>query len=337
MYCAARAELPTYVDAMRLRAKLFWSALVPLLCLAAEPAMAAPKVVASIKPVHSLVAGVMGDLGKPVLLITGGGSPHGYTLRPSQARALSEADLVFWVGGGLETSLIKPLAALTGDHAQVIALAQAKEMQLLPARAGGPWRASQDAQDHGADTHVHGAEHQADLHLWLDPLNAIAIVRATATALSRADPGNAAAYRRNGAEMITKIEALDDEIAGKLAPVRGRPFIVFHDAYQYFEKRYRLSAAGAVAANPERPPGARRLSEIRARIAALGAVCVFTEPQFRPVLVDTLVAGSAVRSAVLDPLGTDLPAGPGAYFALMRGLAASLLECLAPENYTEGP
>jgi zinc transport system substrate-binding protein len=274
----------------------------------------------------------MGDLGEPVLLITGGGSPHGYTLRPSQARALSEADLVFWVGGGLETSLIKPLAALTGDHAQVIALAQAKEMQLLPARAGGPWQASQDAQDQGADTDVPGAEHQADLHLWLDPLNAIAIVRATATALSRADPGNAAAYRRNGTEMITKIEALDDEIAGMLAPVRGRPFIVFHDAYQYFEKRYRLSAAGAVAANPERPPGARRLSEIRARIAALGAVCVFTEPQFRPALVDTLVAGSAVRSAVLDPLGTDLPAGPGAYFALMRGLAASLLQCLAPEK-----
>ncbi len=319
------------VDAMRLRAEILWSALV-LLCLAVGPATAAPKVVASIKPVHSLVAGVMRDLGEPVLLITGGGSPHGFSLRPSEARALSEADVVFWVGGGLEASLAKPLAALAGGRAEVITLSQVEGLRLLKSRAGGTWEAPAESHDHGRDTGSHGADNQADLHLWLDPLNAIAIVRAAVAALARADPANAAGYRRNGADTIKEIEALDREIAGTLAPVRGRPYVVFHDAYQYFERRYRLSAAGAVAANPERPPGARRLSEIRSKIAALGAVCVFTEPQFRPALVDTLIAGTAARSAVLDPLGADLPAGPDAYFALMRSLAASLRDCLLPEG-----
>lgn len=308
----------------------FWSALV-LFCLAAGPAAAAPKVVVSIKPVHSLVAGVMRDHGSPVLLISGSGSPHGYSMRPSEARALSEADLVFWVGGGLEASLAKPLAVLTSGRAQVITLSQAKGVRLLQTRAGGPWKAPEETHGHD-DTDAHGAGKRPDLHLWLDPLNAIAIVRAAVDALAQADPTNAAGYRRNGADTIKEIEALDQEIATALAPVRDRPYVVFHDAYQYFENRYRLSPAGAVAANPERPPGARRLAEIRAEIAALDAVCVFTEPQFRPALVDTLIAGSAARSAVLDPLGAALPAGPGAYFALMRGLAASLRGCLSPEG-----
>ena len=313
------------------RASGFWPALA-LLCLIAGPAAAAPKVVASIKPVHSLVAGVMGGIGEPVLLIAGGGSPHGYSLRPSEARALSEADLVFWVGDALEASLAKPIAALAGGRARVIALAKAEGVRLLQARAGGPWDAPQGMHDHGANAAAHDADNQADLHIWLDPVNAIAIVRAAVAALARADPKNEPGYRRNGASTIEKIEALDGEIAGALQPVRDRPYVVFHDAYQNLEKRYDLSAAGAIAASPERPPGARRLSEIRGKIAELGAICVFTEPQFRPALVDTVVAGSAARSALLDPLGADLPAGPDAYFALMRGLADSLVRCLAPKG-----
>lgn len=316
---------------MRLQANRFWSALA-LLCLTAGSAAAAPKVVASIKPVHSLVAGVMRGFGEPVLLIAGGGSPHGYSLRPSEARALSEADLVFWVGAGLEASLAKPIAALAGGRARVIALAEAEGLQLLQARAGGTWDGPEGMHDHGTDTAAHGAGKRVDLHVWLDPLNAIAIVRAAVTALARADPKNEPAYRRNGASTIKMIEALDREIARALRPVRERPYVVFHDAYQYLEKRYDLSAVGAIAASPERPPGARRLSEIRAKIAELGAVCVFTEPQFRPSLVDTVIAGSAARSAVLDPLGADLSAGPGAYFALMRGLADSLVRCLSPKG-----
>ena len=141
---------------MSARAMGLWSALV-LFCLAAGPAAAAPKVVVSIKPVHSLVAGVMRDLGSPVLLISGSGSPHGYSMRPSEARALSEADLVFWVGSGLEASLAKPLAVLTGGRAQVITLSQAKGVRLLQARAGGTWEAPEETHGHDDDTDVLGA------------------------------------------------------------------------------------------------------------------------------------------------------------------------------------
>jgi zinc transport system substrate-binding protein len=310
----------------------FWMALATF-CLTAGPAAAAaPKVVASIKPVHSLVSGVMRGLGAPVLLVSGGGSPHGYSLRPSEARALSEADLVFWIGSGFEAFLVRPLAALAGRRARVIALAEAQGVRLLEARRGGAWDAQEEAAAHDGEVAGHGASGSADLHIWLDPRNAIAIVRAAVTALARADPENASRYRRNGASSIAQIEALDGEIAKTLAPVRERPYVVFHDAYQYFERRYGLHTAGAIAVNPEQPPGARRLSGIRAKIAALGVVCVFTEPQFRPALVDTVIAGSAARSAVLDPLGAALPAGPEAYFALMRGLAASLVGCLSPDG-----
>jgi zinc transport system substrate-binding protein len=315
---------------MSFPARASWSALV-LLWLITEPATAAPKVVASIKPVDSLVAGVMRGLGAPVLLVSGGGSPHGYSLRPSAARALNEADLVFWVGSGLEAFLAKPIEALAGGHARVIALAEAEDVRLLKLRRSGVWDTQDEAVVHN-DTAGHGPVGSADFHIWLDPQNAIAIVRAAVTALARADPENASRYRQNGASTIAQIQALDREIAGTLSPVRERAFVVFHDAYQYFEQHYGLSAAGALAVSPERPPGARRLAEIRAKIAALDAVCVFAEPQFRPALLDTVIAGSAARSAVLDPLGAALPAGPEAYFALMRGLAASLAGCLSPDG-----
>jgi zinc transport system substrate-binding protein len=301
------------------------------LAWAAAPAAAAPKVVASIMPVHALVAGVMEGVGAPVLLIRRGGSPHGYSLRPSEARALSEADLVFWIGGQLETFLARPLAALAG-RARVIALSEAAGVRLLPVRRGGAWDTHGEDAGHLGDELAEQKDSAADPHLWLDPRNAVGIVRAAVAALTRADLENAGRYRRNGQTLIAGIEALDGEIADQLAPVRNRPFVVFHDAYQYFERRYALNAIGSVAVSPDRPPGARRLAEMRSRIAALGAVCVFTEPQFRPALVDTVIAGTAARTGVLDPLGAALPVGPDAYFALIRGLAASLARCLSPAS-----
>ena len=293
--------------------------------LTAAPAVAAPKVVASLKPLHSLVAGVMAGLGEPGLLIEGGGSPHGASLRLSQARALSKADLVFWVGAELEGALVKPIAALAGG-ARVIALAEAPGLTLLEAREGGSWVAHDEGPGEAA------ADGSRDLHLWLDPDNGRRIIDLAAQALSEADPANAALYGRNAAEMTARLEALDRELAARLAAVRRRPFVVFHDAYQYFERHYGLSAAGAITVNPERSPGARRLREIRGKIDELGVVCLFSEPQFEPALVDTVIQGTAARTGTLDPLGAGLPAGPEAYFELLRGLAGALTTCLTPAS-----
>lgn len=299
------------------------------LCLAFVPARAgpAPRVVVSLKPLHSLVAGVMDGIGSPSLLVTGGASPHGTTLRPSEARALSEAALVFWVGPQLEAFLARPLRTLvTGGR--VITLTEAPGMRLLPAREGGVWEAHDSARGGTEGGARKAREGELDLHLWLDPENAKRIVEIAAAELSRADAANAARYRSNGTALAQRIDALDRELRDRLAPVARRPYVVFHDAYQYFERRYGLNAAGSITVSPERAPGARRLREIREKVATLGATCVFSEPQFEPALVAAVTEGNMSGTGVLDPLGTDLPAGPEAYFALMRGLATALENCL---------
>ncbi len=297
---------------------------------------AAPSVFVTIKPIHSLVASVMRGVGTPYLLLKGGESPHAYALRPSEARRLARARLVFWVGEDLETFLAKPLASL-GRRATVIALHDADGVRLLKTRAGGVWRRHEDDHaDHDAnhdkedaDTDGHAHEHgKFDMHLWLDPRNAQAMVRTIATALSRADPAHAAAYRANATATLTRIARLEADLRRDLAPVKGRPYIVFHDAYQYFEKRFDLAAAGSLTLNPQTAPGARRIAQIRARIKTTGVRCVFVEPQFAPRLVDTVVAGTAARKATLDPLGSALRAGPDAYFTILRRLGRSLVDCL---------
>ncbi len=314
----------------------------------------APQVVVTIKPVHSLVAGVMQGLGEPVLLVEGAASPHSYRLRPSQARALVEADLVFWMGAPLESFLDKPLDVLV-RHGRVITLYEDAGLQFLPARAAGVWDHHAEQPDHGPehggqmgeqaeghqDGHAHGGadgepgRQQAfgpagyDLHVWLDPQNARRIVEAAVTALAGADPANGPRYAENGRRVIQRLEALDAALGARLAPVRRVPYVVFHDAYHHLEHRYALRAVGSISVSPERAPGARRLSEIRARIVALGVRCVFSEPQFTPALVETVVAGTPARLAELDPLGAAIPAGPEAYFHLMQTLADALLGCLS--------
>jgi zinc transport system substrate-binding protein len=335
---------------------------IAVLMLAASAARAqAVDVVVSIKPVHSLVAAVMEGVGLPALLIEAAGSPHTYSLRPSEARALEGADVVFWVGDGLETFLERPLAALAAD-ARVVELAAAEGIHLLATREGGLWEApghgpaddghddhdddhDDDHQARGHDAHAddHAEEHAAadehhhqdghahgehDMHLWLDPHNAAAMARLIAASLAEADPGNAATYEANAARLEKGLEALDGELRAKLEPIAERPFIVFHDAYQYFERRYGLNGAGSISVSPEQRPGARRLQEIQARLAEVEAACVFAEPQFEPALVETVVEGTRARTGVLDPLGAELAPGPGQYFELMHGLADALAACL---------
>lgn len=293
----------------------------------ASPALADPEVVVSIKPLHSLVARVMQGVGEPALLVGGGASLHSYSLKPSQAAALERADLVVWVGPGFERFLEQPLAALAADAAEVEAL-ELPGMTLLAPREGGAWEV--DDHDHGhEDEHAEGG---VDGHLFLDPGNAEILAQAVAEALTALDPANAAVYAANAAALLDELAALDAEVADILAPVRGHRFVVFHDAYQYFEAHYGLAAIGSIVVSPEQPPGARRLAEIRDKIATLGAVCVFAEPGFEPALVETVVEGTGARVGQLDPEGAGLPEGPGAYPALLRGLAKFLRACLAPES-----
>ncbi len=374
--------------------------LVLLLGLATPAWSEPPEVVVTIKPLHSLVASVMGDVGAPSLLLKGAASPHSYSLRPSDAKALNRAKLIFWVGEGMETFLVEPLKALSGE-ARLVEIAELPQIELLDAREGGAWEAhahgdhdEHDHKDHAeaehhaekhehgdghghdetahadeakehedhaeaehhAESHEHGdghehaehadeakqnedhaghaghGEHDKNLHLWLDPHNAEVIVKAAVKALGEADPANAARYQANGAATLAELEMLDGDLRKDLLAVKDTPFVVFHDAYHYFEAHYGLTAVGSISVDEGRTPGAKRLREVREKIVQSGARCVFSEPQFEPALVATVIEGTPARTGVLDPLGAELAEGPAAYGEIMRGLAASLNKCLAPQS-----
>jgi zinc transport system substrate-binding protein len=292
-------------------------------------AMAAPNVVASIKPVHSLVAAVMAGVGEPVLIVKGAASPHIYALRPSDADALETADIVFWTGHGLELFLGDALETLA-TQAEVVELARSPGIELLPLREGGTFEAhAHDGEDHDHADHEHAHEHdEGDMHFWLDPQNAALMVAQIAATLSEVDPDNAATYSANAETEIATLAALEGELAERLAPVRDKPFIVFHDAYQYFEARFGLTLAGSVTVSPEVAPGAARIDELRTRVQDLGATCVFAEPNFEPAIISAITDGTQAKAGVLDPEGSALGEGVNLYPELLRGLATSLVDCL---------
>lgn len=287
-----------------------------------------PSVIVSIKPLHSLISGVMEGVGTPLLLVKGGGSPHGYSLRPSQAQALAQADLIVWVGHELESFLDKPLETLAKNSHQ-LELSSLLEKNLLVKRNGERWeKPAHHHHDEGTHNRPTGATSNADLHLWLDPGLAKKIVALSTKALADLDSPHADTYQTNAEKMLKKLDQLDLELRQKLAPVKDTPYIVFHAAYQYFESAYGLNAVGSVTIDPERKPGARRINEIRAKIRELNARCIFSEPQFESKLVATIVEGTEIRTGTLDPLGADIPEGPEAYFQLLNRLADHLLEGL---------
>lgn len=295
----------------------------------------APSVTASILPVHSLVAGVMAGAGQPYLLLRGNASPHGYALRPSDAMALDRAELIVLVGPSFESFMRRPLEQRAGGPA-ILSLLAREEIRRLPIRASGMWAAHE--HEHREEGHEHGhdhdheregrAEEELDGHLWLDPRNGAAIVRAVAAELIRLDPENRALYETNRTGMIARIEALESEIRAIVGPVKDVPYLVFHDAYQYFEARFGTASVGSVAISPERPPGARRVYDLRRRILEQDVECVFVEPQFPPDLANMLIEGTPARLGTLDPLGARIEPGPEAYFTLLRNLASGLRDCL---------
>jgi zinc transport system substrate-binding protein len=287
----------------------------------AQPAREPPRVLASFRPIHSIAATVMDGVATPALLINGSASPHAYALRPSDALKLDEADIIFWIGPELEAFLEAPLKSLAPD-AEIVALIDQAGLSLLPVREGGLWEADEHSRHDESDA--------TDPHLWLDPANAAVIADAMAFSLTLADPDNAERYLTNAGRFAERVAALDVELDERLRPVRNGRYIVMHDAYQYFEARYGQSPAGSVTVAADRPAGARRIVEIRNRIANSEIACVFSPPQFSPRLVGTLTEVGTARTATLDDLGTEIAPGPGLYEALLRGLADSFLSCLTP-------
>jgi zinc transport system substrate-binding protein len=288
--------------------------LLAALALLPGIAAAAPRVAVDIAALHSIVARVMAGIGAPELIVPPGVSEHDYALKPSQAAVLQDADLVVWTGPELTPWLAGPVAALATGA--TISVEDAPGVRKLHVRTDGPLEG--DAEPGQA----------WDGHLWLDPRNAAAAARAVAAALGAADPANAAGYAANAEGFAAETEALADEIAAQLAPLRGRRYLVFHDAYQYFEHRFDFPAAGSVALGDGTAPGAARVAAIRERVRDTEVVCAFAEPQFEPKLLATVTEGTGVRTGVLDPVGAGLTPGPGLYPALMRGLADSLAGCL---------
>lgn len=325
------------------------------------PALAAPAVVADIAPVHSLVARVMEGVGEPALIVPPGASEHHLALKPSQSAALGEAEVVFWVGPELEPWLEAPLQTLAGD-ARVIALLHSPGTARLPLRADGGFTPHvhdgadgsgmpEETGDAAAHDHDHpanqtagpqdagqpgpgprvGAEpppsDPADPHAWLDPGNAEVWLGTIAETLSDVDPVNAAIYVRNAEAGRAELAALDRELAARLEPVSGVPFVVFHDAYQYFEARFDLSVAGSISLADGSAPGPARLAAIRAEVQALRVTCALSEPQYDPGLIETVFEGTEVKLGVVDPLGAMLEPGPKLYPALLRGMASSVADC----------
>lgn len=286
-----------------------------------------PRVVTDIPPVQALAARVMDGLGTPALLVRPGASPHGYAMKPSEAAALEAAQAVFFVGPELTPWLEKPLASLADGAARVELLA-APGTVTLPTRSGATFAPHDHGEDHDHDHDDHAHSHDGiDPHAWLDPENGKLWLSAIAAELSRLDPANAAAYAANAAAGAAEIDAASADTEARIAALGPLRFVVFHDAYQYAERRFGLDAAGAVSLSDASTPSPARIAELRDAVRAMDVTCALSEPQFNPNLLATVFEGTEVRTAVIDPIGAAIPPGPDAYPALIRSLGTALSSC----------
>ena len=286
-----------------------------------------PKVAVDIAPVHSLVARVMDGVGSPKLVIPAGASPHEYSLRPSEAKSLQDADMVIWIGEDLTPWMENSIETLS-KNAEVITLLKESETKLLEFREGALFEEHDhgDHDDHDDhDDHGHG-EH--DPHAWLSIENAQTWLNLVAGKLSAADPDNAGVYFANAAAAREEINDLVKDVNSILEPVRGRNFVVFHDAYQYFETSFNFPAAGAISLGDATDPSAARIAEIQGRVKDEGINCVLSEPQYNANLVATVLSGTDAKTGVIDPLGLGLEPGPKLYGDLIRNMAKALAGCL---------
>ena len=332
-----------------------------------SPAYADIKVVASIKPIHSLASYLMDGVGKPDLIVDGYASPHGFAMKPSHAKMLQNADLIFWVGEDLENFLEKPLKSIA-KKAEKIELMETKGLKKLKFRERNIFEEhghdkhkehghkedkhddhkhdehkehghKEDKHDdhkhdehkehgHKEDKHDDHHEHahgEHDPHIWLDPINAKAILSEMAEHLIEKDPNNASTYKAN----LKKAHKALDNLTKKVKSELKKDFksIVFHDAYQYFEKRFNVNVLGAFTVNTDVLPGAEQLSEIREIIEHEKVTCVFSEPQFNPDIIKAVAKDTNIKTGIIDPLGATLDPGKDLYFDLIRNMYASFKSC----------
>lgn len=322
------------------------SSAVTSLLIAPAALAEVPPVVTDIPPVQSLVAQVMGDLGTPELLLDRGADAHSFQLRPSQARSLATAGLVIWVGPEMTPWLDRTLESVGAGQQLRLSTVAGLHVQDYGDAAAHDHEHEHEAEEHADHDHEEpgeaGNDHEADgheghshsgldPHLWLDPANAALWLPAIADELGKLDPENAATYAANAEAAAAGVARLDAETAARLEAVKGRPFMVFHDAYGYFAAHYGLDVAGTVALGDASAPGAARLRALREDLAAEGAVCIFPEVQHDPKLVAQLAEGTPVKiGAPLDPEGSQLEPGAGLYAELLTGLATTLTDCLDP-------
>jgi zinc transport system substrate-binding protein len=305
--------------------------------LVAAPAQAAPQVLASIAPIHSLAAAVMEGVGEPVLLVPATASDHDYALRPSDVRKIAAADLVVWIGEPLEGYLVKALETEGVASLELIEAAGAEphpftgvdEEPAADEPGGDHVHGNADEQPGHSDEHDHLG---LDPHIWLDPVRAQALVEAIAERLALMDAENAEQYRQNAADTVRDLQALDTEIRSRLAPVAGKPFITFHDGYSYFVERYGLNQVGRLTVDPDRSAGAATVAALRRLITDENVSCAFAEPQFDPGTLQALAGEARVKIGVLDAVGADFPPGPALYSSLLRRNAEAVGSCLLPNS-----
>ena len=312
------------------------------------PVNADVKVVTSIKPIHSLASYLMDGVGKPDLIVDGYASPHGFSMKPSHAKMLQNADLIFWVGEDLESFLEKPLSSIA-KKAEKIELMEIKGLNVLKFRERNIFdehdhddhddhgKKEDDHDDHDHDDHGKKEEHddhdgheghahgEYDPHIWLDPMNAKVILNEMVEHLIENDAKNAAKYKSNLKKALKEIDKLNKDVKAELS--KSTASIVFHDAYQYFEERYDVNILGAFTVNTDVMPGAEQLAEIREIIEHDKVTCVFSEPQFNPDIIKAVAKDMNIKTGVLDPLGATLTPGKTLYFDLISNMSKSFKSC----------
>jgi zinc transport system substrate-binding protein len=311
------------------------------------------KVVTSIKPIHSLVSYIMEGVSSPDLIVDGYNSPHGFSLKPSHAKMLQEADIVIYVGEGIEEFLEKPLKSLA-QNAVKFELLKQSGMKKLKFRERNIFEGhddhddhghgkkkkddhddhddhdhdkkakKEDHDDHGHDDHGHG-HGEFDPHIWLDPMNAKIIIKKVTNQLSKLDKDNSSTYKSNSKKALKEIDNLIKQVKSDIN--KDAKVVVFHDAYQYFEKRFDVNIIGALTVNTDVLPGAEQLAEIREVIEHEKVTCVLSEPQFNPDIVKTIANDTNINMGVLDPLGAKLDKGRTLYFNLISNISSSLKNC----------